>query len=455
MRARGRSACFVVTLALGCSNGAHAGPAPSASASLVVLSADAPSSAAPATSASAAVDTTSGASAAYAPAGPSVVAGGKVDGAALRKRHKDRLSHDMSPVTLLEGGSPIELGTRICEAVVPRRPADTPILLKPNICGFDGMKDAASHGGDNGVRGRTTDPEFVRGVVQCLKKRGHTKITIAEGCGLAHEGFEKLLDISGYAAMARSEGVTLVGINDDGFYDKQGDQPGLPLALDGIADTAVPTLLVPKALAETLDRGLFISIPKIKTHRFSVVSLGVKGMQGVVMLGDHAPAHQQKWRMHKELNDYLKENPPDKQPDDRAKYVDALMLFSERMAAVLEIEAPDVVLAEGTPAEGGDGFSVLEPYGAQVAIGGTNPITVDKVGAQFLGLWNSDKLALGLRGHKTSPLIEVAAKRFGIDLDHVEVSGNGRALLDAPRPVHFKAIAPFGIDFEPPPPKPR
>lgn len=35
-------------------------------------------------------------------------------------------------------------------------------MIKPNICGFDGLKDAAKTG-DDGVKGRTTDPEFVRG----------------------------------------------------------------------------------------------------------------------------------------------------------------------------------------------------------------------------------------------------------------------------------------------------
>ena len=35
----------------------------------------------------------------------------------------------------------------------------------------------------------------------------------------------------------------------------------------------MPTLLVPKILAEHLDHGLFLSLPKIKAHRYAVVSL--------------------------------------------------------------------------------------------------------------------------------------------------------------------------------------
>ena len=109
-------------------------------------------------------DTVSHASEPY-DAGPPVVATSSVDGAALRARHIDHLKNDRSPVTVLQGDGPLSLGQRICEAVVPQRPKTTPILLKPNICGFDGFKNAEKTG-DDGVSGRVTDAEFVRGVVR-------------------------------------------------------------------------------------------------------------------------------------------------------------------------------------------------------------------------------------------------------------------------------------------------
>ena len=177
----------------------------------------------------------------------------------------------------------------------------------------------------------------------------------------------------------------------------------------------------------------------------AVVSLSIKGMQGTVMTSDGSPAHRQKSRMHRELAPYLDAAKPGT-PDDRAKYVESLRTFSERMAAVLEISAPDVVLAEGAPAVTGNGFDHLRPVAEKIAIGGTNPIAVDKVGAQFLGLWKCPELALGLRGIDTSPLITAAAARFGVDLEKVTITGDGADLVTGPRPVHFKAIAPFAID---------
>jgi uncharacterized protein (DUF362 family) len=390
-----------------------------------------------------AVDVMSSASASW-DGGPAVVTSGEVDGVALRARHRARLAADHSRVTMLQGGSPRELGERLCKAVVPSRPKDTPILVKPNIGGFEWFKDPSKNGGDDGLRGRITDPEFVRGIVRCLKERGHDKITIAEGWGAKHKDWEHLVDASGYLAMTREEKVRLVAMDDDGVFDVEGDQAGKPLKVRGMEKTHAPTLLMAKVLAEHLEHGLFISAPKIKAHRFGVTSMAIKGGQGVVMLSDASPAFNQKWRMHKELGDALKLLVTDKVAGQKA-YLESLDLFAERMSDVLEVAAPHVVLAEGAPGMGGDGFGKRWPTAENVAIGGTNPILVDRVGAAFLGLWDNAELAHELGGHKTSPLIETAAKRFGVDIASPTVEGDGAALLGGKRPVHFVSMSGFTL----------
>jgi hypothetical protein len=384
--------------------------------------------------------------------GPSVVAKGEVDGDALRKRTHARLDRDRSPVTMLTGGTARDLGARLCKAVVPQRPKETPILIKPNLGGFEWFRDPEKTGGDDGVRGRITDPEFVRGVVRCLRERGHTKITVAEGWGATHADWERLVRVSGYAAMTKEEGVPLVAMDDDGVFDVQGDQPGKPLLVRGMASSHAPTLLMPKILAEHLERGLFISAPKIKAHRFGVISMAIKGGQGTVMLSDASPAYKQKWRMHKELPAALSLLAKDKDAGRKA-YLDALDLFAERMVDQLEVAGPHVVLAEGAPAMGGDGFGKRWPSPESVAIGGTNPILVDRVGAAYLGLWDSAELARELGGHKTSPLIEAAAKRFEVDVASPAVEGDGASLLATKRPVHFVAMSGFQIHSDDTPPE--
>ena len=387
--------------------------------------------------------------------GPAVLAGGTVDGASLRVKNRERIRADHSAVTMLQGGTPRELGERLCSSVVPKVPAETPILVKPNLGGFEWFKDPKTNGGDDGLKGRITDPEFVRGIIRCLKARGHTKITITEGWGAKHKDWEHLVDASGYAAMTNEEHVPLVAMDDDGVFDVEGDQPGKPLKVSGMEQTHAPTLLMAKVLAEHLQHGLFISAPKIKAHRFGVTSMTIKGGQGVVMLSDASPAFNQKWRMHKELGKALELIPKDKEAGQKA-YLEALDVFAERMSDVLEVAAPHVVLAEGAPAEGGDGFGKRWPTTERVAIGGTNPILVDRVGAQFLGLWDNADLARELGGHRTSPLIETAAKRFGVDIASPTVTGDGATLLASPRPVHFVSMSGFSLHTEgasaPPPP---
>lgn len=393
--------------------------------------------------------------------GPVVRTYGTVDGAALRKAHAARLRSDLSPVHVESGGSPRELGERLCAAVVPKRPPETKVLLKPNLGGFDWFKDPAKSGGDDGVRGRITDPEFVRGVIRCLKKRGHTKITVAEGWGARPEDWQRLVKVSGYEAMTREEGVPLVAMDDDGVFDVGPDGPGQPYAVTGLDDTSVPTLLVPRILAEHLEGGLFVSLPKMKAHRFAVFSAGIKGMQGVVMRSDAAPAYKQKWRMHTELDPLVKRLGKGDRAV-RAAYVAALETFATRMVDVLELATPDAVLAEGAPAMGGDGFQRLVPVVGEgaaatgdggpaagpltVAVGGTNPVLVDRVVAEWLGAWDDAALARELGGHRTSPLLEAAGKRWGLDLASPALAGPGAALVAQPRATVFVGMDGFRVE---------
>jgi len=382
-----------------------------------------------------------------------VVTRAQVDGAALRVRNRARLAEDRAPVVVLRGESALELGQRICEQVVPRRPPSTPVLLKPNLGGFDWWKTTRAPGDDDGLTGRITQPEFVRGVIRCLKARGHTNIVIADGWDSPHADWMKLIRLSGYEAMAREEGVPLYALDDDGVFDVEAPRPAEPLAVSGMAKTHVPTLLMPRAVAEALQGGLFISIPKLKTHRFGVFSIGLKGMQGVVMMSDAAPAHRQKYRMHREITGYLKarkQRRPET-PGERATYIAALEAFAERIADVVEVEAPDAVLVDAAPFMGGDGFQKLWPSSELLALGGTNVVLVDRVGAELLGLWDSAALGRELGGHTTSPLLETAARRFGIDIRAPALDGDGVEVMHRKRPVHYVAMAPFEIHDDAPP----
>ena len=399
--------------------------------------------AAPSVTASVA-DVVSGASAPWTGNGK-VVIDGQVDGAALRAKNRARILADTSAVQVLRGTSALVLGQDACERAVPKVPVTTKVLIKPNLGGFDWFKDPKSNGGDDGVRGRITDPEFVRGIVRCLKARGHKSITVAEGWGATHADWKRLIAVSGYEKMTAEEGVKLIAMDDDGVFDVEGDKPGTPLRITGMEKTRVPTLLMPKILAEHLaDGGLFISAPKIKNHRFAVASIATKGAQGTIMYSDAAPAFRQKWRTHKELGKVLPLLKSSKEEGTK-QYLEALDVFAERIADVLEVEAPHVVLADGSPMMRGDGFQKLLPSDELVAVAGTNFLRVDRVALELLGVWNNSELAKALGGRATSPLVTVAAKRFGVDITQVEVIGSGAALLGTPRPYDYFSMSGFDI----------
>jgi hypothetical protein len=107
-----------------------------------------------------------------------------------------------------------------------------------------------------------------------------------------------------------------------------------------------------------------------------------------------------------------------------------------------------VILVDGAPAVAGDGFQTLRKLPEMIAIGGTHPVLVDRVGAEYLGLWNNAALARELGGHRTSPLITLAARRYGVDLSEPELVGDGVETLKRHHAAFFKAIAPFTIEGE-------
>ena len=241
-------------------------------------------------------------------------------------------------------------------------------------------------------------------------------------------------------------------MDDDGVFDVQGDQPGKPLAIRGMDKTGMPTLLMPKILAETLAHGVFISLPKIKAHRFAVFSLSIKGMQGTVMTSDKAPAFHNKWRTHREIASWMKKQEQGK--DDRAEYVASLEALAGRIADVLEVEAPDVVLAEGAPMMGGDGFgeAVAEQREGWPSAGRTpSGWTASARRCWGSGTGTTSRASSAGTARRRCSRPGGRALRRG----HRVARGDGRrrgALLSAPRPVHYVAMASFAIHSDASPP---
>ncbi|MEM2440376.1 MAG: DUF362 domain-containing protein, partial [Candidatus Bathyarchaeia archaeon] len=164
----------------------------------------------------------------------------------------------MSQVAIVKGSNPAELTVKALEMIKSDLSevlsSKRPILIKPNYI-------VAKHPST----GMTTDSSVVEGIVKYLKDHGINDLTIGEGSGWA-DTFEafKVAEID---KVAKKWNVRLVDLNKDRFVEVY---PPNPLALRKVA------------VAETALKSCIISVPKLKVHRLTLVTLGIKNMMGAL-----------------------------------------------------------------------------------------------------------------------------------------------------------------------------
>lgn len=365
--------------------------------------------------------------------------------AALVARNRARMTRERSaPVHVVESRDPRQAGRAICEATVPRRPPETPVLLKPNLAGINILRDQI----DQGIELRTTGIDFLRGVIDCLKARGHREITITEVWSRDDQR-DWWMRATGLDRLLEEEGVQFVGL-----FDERGPDGTLePTLAAPMPDARALTtgLRVPRVLARHLRDGLYITIPRMKMHRFAVMTLSIKNAMGVVVTEGATPPRNGAGALHREFGTWLERHRHGQ--DDRDLYVSSLERFAERIVDVLELELPDAALIDGVPPVAGDGFALIEPLDAGVAIGSTNPVYADAVAMEWMGYLDNADLAREIR-HPTSPLLEEAARRFWGTTDvlrGVRIEGDA-SFRREPRPVaHYRAFPGFEIGTPPSP----
>jgi uncharacterized protein (DUF362 family) len=237
----------------------------------------------------------------------------------------------MGKVAIARGKDPVETTVAALEMV--RADVDIvlsakkPILIKPN---YINSKHPST--------GITTDSRVIEGIVRFLKQRRIEEITIGEGSGFADtlEAFKA----AGVDAVAERWGVKLVDLNKDAFVEVR---PPNPLSLKKVR------------VAKTALESTIISVPKLKPHRMATVTLSLKNMMGVLA---------SKGSMH---TGWLSENIAD-------------------LASVLR---PDVSVVDGIIA--GEGHETSgSPVKMDLVIAGTDPVAVDAVGSEVMGIPPTD-----------------------------------------------------------------
>lgn len=311
------------------------------------------------------------------------------------------------PVHVVYRAEAYDAAFELMESLSPSLRPDLPVLIKPNLGGFTWF----SKGADNGVIGRTTDLAFIEGVVAYLEKRGVKQISIAESWGVKNpKDVERLFEVSGLRDLAnRHPAVKLVDMN---YYgeDVGVGTPPVAVPIPG-ASILKDELVLPKVYVDHLLGGLVINLPKLKTHRLAVITAGMKNLMGVLGIKGSGLFHLGKYKMHKEVGDYMRAKHEAYDADAKKEYIAALDAFSTRLVDAFEATRPHITLIDGVLATQGDGFDKTSSVPMTVAIGSYNTVYADVVATKLAGLWDNDKLSKFIDASSPPYLIE-ALKRF-------------------------------------------
>jgi uncharacterized protein (DUF362 family) len=218
------------------------------------------------------------------------------------------------------------------------------------IAGVIGREGGTVYLKPNGIHfapGTYTDPRVLEAVLAYLRDHGYRRLAVMEGCTAGN--FTRLVfQVTGYRELCKRYSARPVYL-DEG--------PVVPVDLaDGTRVRVAKRLR-----SEIIERrnNFYLSLPKLKTHSMSTVSLGVKNQQAFPIAAD---------RMERHSGETL----------------------HARLAALYALTRPDFCIVEGLTATAHGHFPAtallresLVPL--DVLVGGTDTLAVDVVAARILG----------------------------------------------------------------------
>lgn len=113
-----------------------------------------------------------------------------------------------------------------------------------------------------------THPLLVAAAAECFRRLGANKVVVAEGPGHQRDT-QLVLFQSGYAPILRDNGIRFIDLNRDEL---------VPVNLRA-SYSGMKHLWLPKTVVQA---DFLVSMPKVKTHHWSGVTLSMKNMFGVV-----------------------------------------------------------------------------------------------------------------------------------------------------------------------------
>jgi len=246
----------------------------------------------------------------------------------------------MRPIVhILRGKDPYQTARAILQRFPLPDLKGSSVLIKPNAARL-------SPAG----KGVTTHPLVVSATIDELKEKGAAEIVIGESCIFGVDA-QEAFRMTGMAEISEREGVTLIDF--DRLEPMEIDVPGGSV----IQKIKVPTLL------KKFD--FIISIPVMKTHMHTLVTLSIKNMKGLLWRREKARFHQLRY-------------------DERiTKGYKELDIAISEMASVL---SPHLAIIDGTVGMEGMGPAYGRPKQMGIIVVGNNALSADAVAARLMGM---------------------------------------------------------------------
>ncbi len=280
----------------------------------------------------------------------------------MKNRLNDTLKNSL--VIVSKGDNPYETTKRVLQIFPLPNLKGRKVLIKPNAARL------ASPG-----EGVTTHPLVVEATIDHLKKQGVSDIVIGESCifGVnAQEAFR----MTGMGEVSERRGARLIDL----------DQID-PIRIRIPEGKLLKEIKVPAILK---DFDFIISIPVMKTHMHTQVTLSIKNMKGLLWRREKARLHQLKY-------------------NKITKNYKALDVAISEMASVL---FPHLSIIDGTVGMEGMGPAYGKQKKMGIVLAGNNSLSTDAVATQLMGFDPEEVPHLKLSAKKG--LGEIQLKKISI-----------------------------------------
>jgi uncharacterized protein (DUF362 family) len=198
-----------------------------------------------------------------------------------------------------------------------------------------------------------TDPGVIKEVILYFKNNGARNIYVIENC--TQSNITRLVFLgTGIARICKETGAIPVHLD---------ETDAVPIYLEGLQTFIDISSFVYERLIEDRDRNLYVSLPKLKTHSMSQVTLSIKNQFGLI--------HQ------------------------KSRIADHNFRLHQKFADIYRVLRPDFALIDGLIATN-HGHYIAESnvdeciVPMNCLIGGPDPLAVDVAAAAFLGFGIDD-----------------------------------------------------------------